>query len=112
MKGFTATVFAVFLFVHTGKTHAAGDFHVYGVGAKTCGAWTEARAGRGEYAENDRHAFVSWTQGFITSASAYGMTLRHVDPEGISAYLDQYCAEHPVDEFLDASMSLVRTLRQ
>jgi hypothetical protein len=55
---------------------------------------------------------VSWVLGFLTAAGSYNVRgdLRETDHDAVSAWLDKYCREHPLNTFKDAAASLVDEL--
>lgn len=111
MKSYVAVMGLITLLLATSTARAADSYRVYGIGAESCGAWTEARANRGEFAKSDANDLTEWAEAYLTAAGHYGRPLKTTDVPGIQAYLDQYCASHPVSVFEDAVLSLVETLR-
>jgi hypothetical protein len=53
----------------------------------------------------------SWVLGFITGYNLYGPGSNNVskgtDLEGLNAWLDNYCAGHPLDPFGVAAQALI-----
>jgi hypothetical protein len=81
----------------------AGTYTVYGTGNASCGAWI---------AETNQKAFrLLWTLGFETGAGSLRVKMRDSDSAGMSAWVDQYCAVHPLSTVADASIALVEELR-
>lgn len=74
----------------------AKNYVVWGVGTKTCGAWTEAKLTNKERAET----FQSWVHAFLTGA-AYGREGLDIkrgvkfEAEALNAFVDKYCDENP-----------------
>ena len=79
---------------------------LYGAGASSCGKWLAAREG------NDSHGFSAWVLGWVSAAGMYNARgeLRHSDAQAMSAWVDKYCREHPLNELADAATSLVDEL--
>lgn len=109
-----APIFFAVLVALFGCSSAAHAFPytAYGIGAKSCGAWIEARARRGEFARDDEYALTSWSLGYLSAVGNYGPKLRHTDSDGVKVYLDHYCAAHPVANFSDALDAMVKELTQ
>ena len=79
-----------------------GYFDAVGQGNSSCGAWTAARSGGVVRALG----FEQWVLGFISgigSARADANPLNGMDADGIWAWIDNYCREHPIDELLTAA---------
>jgi hypothetical protein len=80
----------------------------------TCGTWTAAK-------ESDpvRYSVLkSWVWGYVSRAayaypsSADGGLLRVSDADAASAYVDLYCADHPLETYMRAAAILERELVQ
>jgi hypothetical protein len=84
----------------------AGKYNVYGAGTMSCGAWAVVRQ------KQDFREAGQWMMGFVSGAGWAGnKQLRKSDADGMSAWIDQYCAAHPLDELSDAAAALVQTLQ-
>lgn len=76
----------------------------------SCGAWTEARQTQSVRAG----LLQEWVWGFLS-----GMNLKSdkpdallgTDPEGLTAWLDNYCRANPLATITEASVKLLEQLR-
>jgi hypothetical protein len=88
---------------------SANAFTVAGFGGQTCGKWVEDRASLGAMAELDE----AWVLGFVSASNKPFLVgtnvdiLKGVDNAGAFAWLDGYCAKHPLDLIADAAGRLV-----
>ena len=90
------------------------QYGVLGVGLKSCGTWTETRAQKGD----DASTRMAWVGGFITAInslsagreSPFTNITQGTDAEGLWAWIDNYCAQHPLDPFVFAAQALVGEL--
>jgi hypothetical protein len=90
-----------------------GKYTVLGLGNASCGEWTKDRAAKGWEALVDE----AWIQGFLTSYNLYGPSTinisRETDRSGVSAWIDNYWAQHPLDAIATAGEAVViELLRQ
>jgi hypothetical protein len=99
-------------------------FWISGAGKESCGAWTKAQAHRPQvgadgltrvtFADIDSLHQTSWVQGFLTAFNYYtsetGSVEKGTDPNGIFAWIDNYCAAHPLDTIATAATALVTEL--
>jgi hypothetical protein len=89
----------------TGEAEAQpGSFQPSGAASMSCGAWTAARH------ENKPLSWMSeqWVLGFLTgvgyAANQYGIdSLNGVDDQGVWAWVDNYCRDHPLILLLTAA---------
>lgn len=87
---------------------------VHGLGTQSCGNWTSYRRAGG-YTDLAPQA---WIQGYI-SALNFSVSLRGegpdimqgTDAEGIFAWVDNYCAAHPLNSISQAALDLATDLR-
>jgi hypothetical protein len=92
--------------------------HRYGAGRFTCGAWVEGRRKSTRELQDPLEVIMTtWAEGFLSAATLFlwakpGLRLKDTDESGIKAYLDKYCAEHPLDAFSDATTELVGELKE
>ncbi len=89
---------------------AEGGFGNYGAGTVSCGEWLK-------YRKEDSHIsnqYQQWVLGFITAYNAHvydGLNVAEgVNAEGISAWTDKYCREHPLDDLYIATHRLILEL--
>jgi hypothetical protein len=80
------------------------QYTVYGHGSTSCTRWT---ADRSEILVRARSA---WVLGFVSGAAWEGASLKTTDAERITAWMDQYCMQHPIDDVSKAASELVRQL--
>lgn len=68
---------------------------IMGAGTQSCGFWTRWSKERGMMS----NVLFAWVQGFISRASYSRLTdlLRGRDADGLQAWVDNYCAAHPLD---------------
>jgi hypothetical protein len=64
---------------------------IYGIGGDSCGTWIAANKQRRP------SEYLSWIEGFVTAAQTYGSKQRVSDINAMAAWVDKYCAEHPLD---------------
>jgi hypothetical protein len=81
-------------------------FMAYGPGSTSCGSWLDAAR---RHDESKRHHLQTWVSGFLTAMSSI-RTLRETDWHGIAAWVDTYCAAHPLHLMTGAAQSLVNEL--
>jgi 2-methylcitrate dehydratase PrpD len=59
----------------------------------------------------DQYVLESWVQGFLTATNVFftgSSDLSHgTDSEGIMAWVDNYCKEHPLETLATAAVDLV-----
>ena len=83
---------------------------VVGQGATSCGAWTEERRSSPLVAMGT----VSWLLGFVSAYNAYvakdGRVQGDADPDALTAWLDNYCISHPLDDIDTATRVLITEL--
>lgn len=80
----------------------------YGIGNASCGKWTQDL--RDDPHGTARYMDISWLGGFITGMNAslrFGDITQGRDFPGMSAWVDNYCAGHPLENVLGASENLV-----
>jgi hypothetical protein len=87
------------------SANAASNTTVLGAGAVSCGTWLEHRRD-----DHDSEFLVSWVLGYISALNqtiSYSHNLtRGTDTGGITAWVDNYCATHPLDSLAAASTQL------
>jgi hypothetical protein len=89
--------------------HADGGYMILGAGSFSCGEWKEARAAQG--ANNLRD--TSWLLGFLTAFNIYGPGSNNItagtDTAGRQAWVDSFCAQHPLAQLTNAAQALVNS---
>lgn len=89
-----------------------GEFQTHAYGLQSCGRWTDERRQGGLVDE----VYQGWVYGFVTGAGdmfaalSPPLTLRTTDSAAIRAWVDNYCAAHPLDSIAKASEALVLEL--
>ena len=100
-----------------GSAQAVGSeaAKMYGAGAQTCGTWTERRA------DDEAAIYESWVLGFLSYMNIFleqgtgglvvnitGATEQSVGTvdDGLFAWIDNYCAAHPLGMVAEASLFL------
>lgn len=86
-----------------------------GYGSVSCGSWAEQHRAHSTLSV----AYEVWVFGFLSGTNlAENALLRkpdfleNVDKSGISAWMNNYCASHPLDDLLTATIRLNVTLRE
>jgi hypothetical protein len=81
--------------------------HVYGIGAYSCGVWLSDAKNNNTHQTN-----VHWAMGWLSAAGVYNpaVKLRHTDFYAVSAYMDKYCRENPLNSVYEGAASLVQEL--
>ena len=90
------------------RPNQEGAYEVLGVGTLSCEVWTKERADRSD----ERHFINSaWVQGYVTAVNVFGDGPSHLakgtDADGIMAWIDGYCAQHPAESLTVAAKALV-----
>lgn len=88
----------------------AGTFAVYGPVKVSCGGFSASSGAQ-------RQNIEWWVLGFLSGVGHARdedgvRPLRNTDPEAAKAYVAKYCADHPLDTFVLAALSLVKELEQ
>lgn len=80
--------------------------------ADSCGYWTEQRRLGGGHSQ----IWEGWILGYISGLNAFGPNdgdvAPDVRPEGLMAWVDNYCAAHPLDRISLAGFKLAEQLRK
>jgi hypothetical protein len=87
-----------------------GKYGVLGQGTTSCGEWTKARTEK----QWPEVAKVNWLMGYLTAFNIWGAGPSDIsegtDPEGVGAWIDNYCAQHPLDSLAKAAEQLIYEL--
>ena len=66
------------------------------------------------FADIDLVHQISWVQGFLSAFNYYvsksGNVLSGIDNNGIFAWIDNYCAAHPLDDIATATFAFIAEL--
>ena len=111
MRMMFVTAIAAVLLQASGVTQRrAGTFAVYGPVKISCGGFTAS-------SDAQRQNIEWWVLGFLSGVGhardeSGVRALTDTDPEAAKAYVAKYCADHPLDTFALAALSLVKELEQ
>lgn len=110
-----AAAFCLALLCFAGAAPAANSrFMVLGVGASSCGVWTADRQGHDVWSKAKAFTDEAWVEGFLTGYNNYGSGSNNVssatDPDGVFAYIDNWCRQHPLRDIATASEALILKL--
>lgn len=103
-----------------GQNARPQTYTVLGAGAQSCGAWAQQRqataaAGYGDLAQLADISAKNWVTGYLTAynefVDARGDATHGVDQDGLYAWLDTYCAAHPLDDLAKATRELAHELQ-
>lgn len=114
------TLWSVLTFViFAGNAEAQEFWAVRGVGSASCGTWTKAQLHRAPippdgqitvtFADIQLVSQTSWVLGFLTAlsySSGSGDMAQGIDPNGVFGWIDNYCADHPLDSIASATLAL------
>jgi hypothetical protein len=106
-----AILYAV-LIGHSSFAPAYGqNGQVIGAGGYSCGTWTAEKAIPIRRLENE-----AWLMGYFSAANRFVSTngnLTHgVDGTGLVAWMDNYCAAHPLNMIETGALNLYQELRR
>jgi len=92
-------------------TRADDRYVILGAGGRPCGSWLELRS----RALPETTVLQSWVLGYITSVNANVLTgtgdvSRGDSPDTLFAWIDNYCAAHPLDSIARATGALLDSL--
>ena len=85
-----------------------------GVGSASCAKYAEDYR---THPDQTDEAFVSWTQGYVSgintiheTQTGYFFDLNAKTPDEMKSFLRQYCNEHPLANYADGVMALLKSL--
>jgi hypothetical protein len=86
---------------------SAEAYLLLGERGSSCGTWTAARK-----TSRDYFPMAAWVLGYLAGiASSTGEDLmRGIDSAAVDAWVDKYCAEHPLNKVSDAANVLADEL--
>lgn len=107
---------------------SAGSFVALGFGTASCGQWTTAKTTRTVPLAAVRVAMANWVEGFLTATGMVSAMFagspndsdqfyaamfrqRRTDSEAVLQWMDQHCAEHPLELLHEASQQLMLELQ-
>ena len=90
-----------------------GPVQVYGYpDIDSCGVWTDQRRDP----KYGSQVNAGWILGFVSGLNRFGDgngdIAPGVRPEGLLAWVDQYCASHPLDSVTVAGLALAKELKR
>ncbi len=101
----TLLAIAAVIFTLSCRPAIAGHtFGIIGAGVMSC-----AQFSNGVASSQDQGGFYYlWAEGFLTGSNAFDNRNSHIvaDMDAVEAWLNNYCAAHPLDMFVDAVMEL------
>jgi hypothetical protein len=104
------TMLAAAMLVAASVQASSAPKKVIGTGAYSCGTWTqERRSGTGSDA-----LMGNWVVGYVSGANVYDSGpdfLLQTDPNGIVAWVDNYCTSRPLENVFNGAHVLVQELR-
>ena len=84
-----------------------GGYVSYGTGGKSCGTWQEDRRAGGF----KKTILATWVTGYVTGYNAWVEGSNDVgegtDIDGLLAWIDNYCAENPLNSISKAASALI-----
>jgi hypothetical protein len=109
--------FAVLMLIFLLPTQAwcapTSTYQVLGPGGVSCGQYVETR--RNPDAQPIALADVDWIEGYLTAYNEYnwpsGDLTRGTDSDGLTVWVDNYCAANPLDDLAKAARALTKELR-
>jgi hypothetical protein len=104
----TVAAFATFISASAqARSDKTGHYTVLGNGNSSCGQWIADRKENGWLARMDE----TWVQGFLTAYNLYDTgpdnVTKGIDSAGVNTWIDNYCAEHPLDSTESAAQALI-----
>ena len=90
------------------------SIRVLGAGTQSCGDWTSTQ-GSSEFVNQMTHlAMIQWMNGYLTAMQQamphIVAQIRSTDMSGMTGWIDQWCAAHPLDNVAGATQALVGEL--
>jgi hypothetical protein len=101
------------VFLCAAISNSAQAAPILGSGAMSCGKWLANRTGDGLVHQELHFSEKQWVLGWLSAASVYNVRasgLRETDADAVTAWVDKYCGEHPLDLIAAAADSLVDEL--
>ncbi len=83
-------------------------YTIIGTGVSSCGEWTSVR--RNPYSSVQANTDGEWILAFIAGEAyqAGGDPLNGTDADGVWAWIDNYCAIHPLDAQVEAAKAFYK----
>src|SRR4029079_7554799 len=93
------------------KLDDQGSYHIIGYGNSSCGDWTSTRKMGVTW---EMGARGRWVLGYVTAVNRFGAFSSDIskgtDADGLWAWIDNYCAQHPLENLAEATDNLVLEL--
>lgn len=105
-KSLPLLIAASFLTISSPDLFADDKYTEFGIGNHSCGEWLTGRQDKTYY------AMGQWMLGWVSSAGYYGMRLRRTDAAAMSAWMDNFCREHPLDSLGVGVRALIKALKE
>jgi len=83
---------------------AADNSVAVGAGVASCVTWTQVR---NDPTRTDRDGAEQWVLGYVSGVSAV-TPLKRAAADGVWAWMDKYCRDHPLDNISEAGVALIR----
>ena len=108
---FTIATCALLLVPISAPASAAGQqYGVWGFGTQSCGTWTADK----QKAGYEQIVDISWVEGYMSAMDrtnpAINVASHHTDANGMAAWVDNYCAAHPIEQISAAAEAFAAEL--
>jgi len=100
-----AMVLSVLVMLAANQTEAAKTVTVGGVSAASCGVWMATR--RDHSASGHEQWILGYLSGAADNTSGRVNPLERLDYYAVTAWMDNYCQAHPLDDMLKAGRSFI-----
>lgn len=108
----SAMLLGLALMAGSAQTAGEGFPRHLGYGTQSCGTWTQHR--RLGVSSSPTLVNQAWVLGFLTAMNAStwelgvsdGDLTKGTDADGLFAWIDNYCATHPLENIRDATLAL------
>src|SRR5262245_5524814 len=111
---FAALFFIVPFLGFMDATKGGDTFLIRGAGRLSCGSWLEIRAKRDNRMDVRFIQLREWIDGYLTAYNVHvhpnGNVSAPTDPEGMYAWLDNYCQQNPTVITMAAVEALIKHL--
>jgi hypothetical protein len=86
---------------------------VMGSGFVSCGKWSSSNDDSLK-SQMERTSYLEWVGGYVSAMAVVSEDvnrgLHRTDPDGIEAWMNNYCTEHPLDHLSVAAQALIDKL--
>ncbi len=110
MRSFPALLLGLAITFCQSNPTFAQEPRIYGMGNQSCGSYLKARTFEGP----EQLMFHAWLGGFLSSVSLtlHRDVLNGTDLQGALYWLDNYCRDHPVDNFASATTAFAVAMQR